>query len=67
MTDQQALIQTRLDLESARPFVIAAIRRQRLSNTPDPALMTRLRALRDQIDSLIDDLWVEQKPRKDAA
>lgn len=60
MTD----IQTRLDLETARPRIIDAIRR---NQTSDPALFWRLVALRNELDSVIDDLYRKQMDQKEAA
>lgn len=64
MTDIQLLIQTRSLLETARPHLIDAIRR---NQTSDPALFWRLVALRNELDSVIDDLYRKQMDQKEAA
>lgn len=64
MTDLQLLIQTRLDLETARPHLIDAIRH---NQTSDPAFFWRLIALRNELDSVIDDLYRQQMDQKEAA
>lgn len=62
MTDLQHLIATRLDLESSRPHLIAAIRR-----TQGQPVQRRLIGIRDLLDAAIDDLYHEQKAEGVAA
>ncbi len=64
MTNLQLLIQTRADLETSRPHLIDAIRR---NQTSDPAIFWRLTALRDHLDAVIDDLYRQQMDQKEAA
>lgn len=63
MTDLQTLIQTRVDLETSRPHIIDAIKR---NQTADPALFWRLVALRNDLDAVIDDLYRQQMDQKEA-
>lgn len=64
MTDLQTLIQTRIDLETSRPHLIEAIKRNQFS---DPAFFWRLIALRNELDAVIDDLYRQQMDQKEAA
>ena len=56
------LIETRSLLETARPRIIDAIRR----NQGQP-MQARLIALRNELDSVIDDLYRKQMDQKEAA
>jgi hypothetical protein len=64
MTDLQTLIQTRIDLETLRPGLIEAIKR---NQTADPALFWRLVALRNDLDAVIADVFHRQMAEGEAA
>ncbi len=64
MTDLQTLIQTRIDLETSRPHLIDAIKR---NQTADPALFWRLVALRNDLDAVIADVFHRQMAEGEAA
>ena len=64
MTDLQTLIQTRIDLETSRPHLIEAIKRNQFS---DPAFFWRLIALRNELDAVIADVFHRQMAEGEAA
>lgn len=58
----------RIDLECARPHLIAAIQKARTTTFVEPAALSpfaHLRDLREQLDFVIDALWAQEQ--KDVA